>query len=149
MSVFKKGNAWYVDYYVDGRRKREAAGPNKREAEAILAKRKTQVREGKFFDVRREGRTTFDELAKMYIELHSRVNKRPRTHQRDLVSLVHLQNDFGGMRLADISPQLIERYKAKRSQEYPRGRGTTTKPGTINRELALLKNMFTKAIEWG
>jgi len=48
MGVFKKNGYWYIDYYVDGRRKREKVGPNKRQAELVLKKRRVQVAEGKF-----------------------------------------------------------------------------------------------------
>ena len=39
-----------------------------------------------------------------------------------------------------ITPKAIEEYKTHRLQHV--------KPATVNRELALLKHMFTKAIEW-
>ena len=39
MAVYKKGNDWYIDYYVSGRRKRERVGPDKRLAQIVLKKR--------------------------------------------------------------------------------------------------------------
>lgn len=47
---------------------------------------------------------------------------------------------FGPRRLVDISPWLVERWKGERSKET----GFTE----VDRELACLKHMFTKAIEW-
>jgi len=49
---------------------------------------------------------------------------------------------FGGQRLADISPFLIEKFKRSRKEL---GRSEVT----INRELAFLKNLFTMAMKWG
>jgi site-specific recombinase XerD len=49
---------------------------------------------------------------------------------------------FGGKRLSDITPFLVERYKRTRIEEG-------LSPVTINRELAFLKNLFTMAIDWG
>ena len=49
---------------------------------------------------------------------------------------------FAHVRLADITPLTIERYKRQRKEDG-------VSEATINRELAFLKNLFTKAIEWG
>jgi integrase len=43
--------------------------------------------------------------------------------------------------LKDIDSFLVERYKAKRKTEVS--------PATFNRELAFMKTMFSKAVEWG
>ena len=40
MAIFKKNNTWYIDYYVNGRRKRESIGPSKKLAKKVLQKRK-------------------------------------------------------------------------------------------------------------
>jgi hypothetical protein len=37
-------------YYVDGVRHRERIGPNLRQAEAVLAKRRVEIRERRFFE---------------------------------------------------------------------------------------------------
>jgi hypothetical protein len=66
MALFKKGDAWYIDYYVDGKRKHEAVALNCKLAESALAKRKVQVAENKFLDVVRRPKTTFEELARTY-----------------------------------------------------------------------------------
>ena len=58
---------------------------------------------------------------------------------RDRVSLKHLLAAFPDY-LSVITPKAIEEYKSQRLQKV--------KPATVNRELALLKHMFTKAIEW-
>jgi hypothetical protein len=39
MGVFKKQGVYWIDYYVDGHRKRERIGPDKRLAETVLRKR--------------------------------------------------------------------------------------------------------------
>ena len=40
-----------------------------------------------------------------------------------------------------LTTAMIEKYKVQRSQQV--------KPATVNRELALLKHMLSKAMEWG
>lgn len=46
--MYQKGNDWYIDYRVSGRRKREKVGPSKKIAELALQKRKVEIAEGKF-----------------------------------------------------------------------------------------------------
>ena len=40
MALFKKRGKWYIDYYYEGRRIREAIGPSKRAAEMALGARR-------------------------------------------------------------------------------------------------------------
>jgi len=54
----------------------------------------------------------------------------------------HLIPAFGGNPLNDITPWRIEKYKSKRLSE-----GVVR--STVNRELALLKTIFSKAVVWG
>jgi integrase len=73
----------------------------------------------------------------------------------------HLVPFFGDMPLSKISGFDVERYKKQRLQETvivrPRGKIierapekiTAAKPGTVNRELAVLSHLFNQAIEWG
>jgi hypothetical protein len=49
MGVFKKQGVYWIDYYVNGHRKREQAGPDKRLTEAVL-KKKVELVEGKSLD---------------------------------------------------------------------------------------------------
>ena len=51
MGVFRRGKDWWIDYYVQGRRKREKVGESKSLAELALKKRKLAIAEGKFLDV--------------------------------------------------------------------------------------------------
>ena len=66
MAVFKKQGVYWIDYYVNGQRKRERIGPDKRLAENVLRKCKVEIAEGKYLDRQRPVTTTFDELADAY-----------------------------------------------------------------------------------
>lgn len=140
MSVFKKGNNWHIDYRVSGRRRREKVGPSKKIAELALQKRKVEIAEGKFLDIKRQNRIKFEDFAKIFIELHSKVNKRPRVARRDEFLINKLATHFKGKFLYEITPQSIERFKSDRIKQVA--------PATVNRELACLKCMFNKAITW-
>src|SRR5688500_18618778 len=107
MAVFKKQGVYWIDYYVNGQRRRERIGPDKRLAETVLKKRKVEIAEGKFLDRQRPVTTTFDELADAYYTyvVHQ---QRKRSWPRDRASIRALTAYFGGKRLAEITPALIE-----------------------------------------
>ena len=82
-----------------------------------------------------------DEFAKEYFAYYQ-ANRRPQSVQRHKTAYRALQPTFGHQRLADISPLAIERYKRQRQ-------GAGVSGVSINRELAFLKHLFSKAVEWG
>ncbi len=138
MGVFKKGKNWYIDYYVNGRRKREKVGPSKRQALTVLQKRKIQIAEGKFLDMQRHQKIKFEEMGKLFLDNYSKPNKRSWRRDEEIVG--HLTNFFKGRYLHEIGPLDIEKYKRKRREEVS--------PATVNRELSGLRNIYNRAIEW-
>ena len=84
---------------------------------------------------------SFERFAQIYLE-YSKTNKAQSTYWRhDRNNIGNLLSTFKGNTLSEITPIMIESYKARRIEKVS--------PATVNRELANLKNMFTKAIEWG
>jgi site-specific recombinase XerD len=67
------------------------------------------------------------------------VNKR--SYKTDLALSVRLRREFRGKTLQEITTQDIERCKEKFKEEIALA--------TVNLHLALLKHVYTKAIEWG
>lgn len=140
MGIYKKGENWYIDYYVQGRRKREKIGVNKKLAVSILAKRKVQVVEGKFLDIKKNEKIKFEDMANLFLESYAKVNKK--SWKRDQLSIKNLSVSFKGKYIYEINNLDIEEYKRKRREEGKTG-------ATINRELACLRTIFNKSIEWG
>ena len=76
MACFKKENRWYIDYYVNGKRKREVvtitgkdpATITIRDAEKALAIRKAEIAQGKFDITKTEKPIKFDKLIEAYLE---------------------------------------------------------------------------------
>jgi len=136
MGIYKVGETWYIDYYADGRRIREVVGEKKSEARAALEARKGEIRTGKFH-FKEEKRILFEKFADEYME-YAKLNKK--SWLRDEISLKHLIPHFKGMSLLKINPKHIEDYKRKRLDKV--------KPATVNRELTLLKFMFSLARKW-
>lgn len=140
MGVFKKNGSWWIDYYLaDGRRKREKIGPSKDQAGTVLNKRRVQVAEGKFLDVKREKKHRFSEATIRFLE-YSKSNKESYRRDEGMVRR-HLLPAFGRKHLDTITTWDIEKFKAKRKNEV--------KPASVNREIACLKTIFNKAILWG
>ena len=138
MGVYRKGIDWYIDFYVNGRRKREKIGPNKKLARNVLRKRKVEIAENRFLDVRKQHKVKFEDFANKFLEVHSKPNKK--SWKSDFYNLVKLRPVFGGRYLYNISQKDIEEYKAKRKEN--------ASAATVNRELATLKTMLNKAVQW-
>ena len=119
---------------------REKVGP-KSLARDAYRKRKTEIREGKFFPekVQHRREILFRDMAKLYLEEHAKVNKR--TWKTDKERLARLIERFGDSRLSEITRQDVERFRAMLAQDLSKA--------TVNRYMALLKTVFNKGIEWG
>jgi len=143
MGLFEKvrdsGDWWirYADQY--GHIHREKVGP-KSLAKKAYEKRKTQIREGEFFpqQLGRRRDMLFKDMAKMYLEDHSKVNKR--SYPTDCYIMVRLKQAFGEKALSEITVQDVERFKGRLAQEVS--------VATVNRHLALLSGVFNKALAW-
>jgi integrase len=138
MGVYLKGKDYYIDYYVNGRRKREKVGASKKLADLALEKRHLEVAEGKFLDIDRTERVKFEVFAKEFFTLHSKATKKSWHSDISLINI--LNKYFGDRYLDEITTHMVDNYKMRRIKEAA--------PATVNRGLALLKCMFNKAIEW-
>jgi integrase len=110
-------------------------------AKEILAKKKAEAVEGLYELPSKKPSPRLDEFAKEYFAYY-RANRRPQSVQRHETAYRAIHPTFGHLRLAEISPLAVERYKRQRKED-------NVSEVTINRELAFLKNLFTKAVEWG
>lgn len=147
MGVYPRGKSWYIDYYFRETRVREKAGKTRRQALVALAARRKDIYEGKFnLDIRREKKVLFDDLCREFLA-YSKTNKR--SYERDVLSVKMLKQAFGGRYLHQITPKMVENYKAQRKVSFSHKMKRMLSPATVNRELACLKTMFNKAMEWG
>ena len=139
MGVYKRGKNWWIRYSWQGREIRESTKTtSKRQAEEALAARKADIARGifKFTDTRPS--PLFLDFARQYLS-YAKVQKR--SWKRDECSLRLFCKVFGSRRLDEIAAFDVERHKLDRKKQVV--------SATINRELALLKHLFNKAIEWG
>jgi len=138
MGVFRKRGLWWIDYRINGRRRREKIGPSKAFAETVLGKRRLEIAEGKFLGFEPEKKYTFSEAADRYLK-YSETNKKSYDRDRCMFTK-HLLPLFGKRQLEDITSWDIEQYKARRKKQVA--------PATVNRELSNLKATYNKAILW-
>ena len=142
MAIYQRGKQWWIEYRYKNVRYREAIGPDEKLAEDVLAQRRVEIRENRFFPgkVKEPEPVKFHEFAKQYVKW-SIENKKPSARLRELSIMRSLDREFAEKDLHKITPFDIEVWKVKRKKEV--------KPGTVNRELVVLKGFFTMAVKWG
>ncbi len=139
IKINSKEANYFIEYYAFGKRKREKVGSSRTFAGAALGKRKVEIAENKFFDIKREEKIKFEDFSDEYFRLHSKVNNA-RSGREDFHNINMLKKFFAGKCLDEITPKQIEEFKAVRANEVS--------PASINRQLACLKSIFNKAIAW-
>lgn len=140
MKIFqnRKGK-WCVDFQRNYKRVRRVVSDSKRQAEDVAASIKADIVRERYGFLRAQQNVYFEDFAKEFLSVYSKPNKR--SWKSDQGSIKNLDRLFHGKFLIEVNSELIERYKAKRKTEVS--------PATANRELALLKTMLSKAVEWG
>lgn len=124
------GRVWWIEYYDHEKRlRRERIGPNKQATEQRLREVLSARTEGRYIKKPKELTITFNDLAKRYHEWSRLNNKSYAVNKHYYINQV--TRFFGSRRLVEISPWLVERWKAERSNET----GFTE----VDRELACLK----------
>jgi integrase len=145
--VNKGGTVWRVDYYDPGGRRVRKDFPLKKDAEAYLGKVMAAKKEDRYFDVfdvKKETRITFNELAERYVENFGK--------QRSFVGFKRhvvkdLQEVFGEQRLSEISYLDLETYRNRRKATPTKAAKPRT-DASVNRDMAILGHMLSKAVEW-
>ena len=153
--IYKRGNVYWIRYAgLDGRIIRESSHSSKlKEANDLLIGRKNEIKEGRQPEIKKRiVNHTLKELAAEY----KKWAERQRCFKSKKYCIDQLVTDFGSIPLRQFNSMLLEQYQTERLQE---GYKSTTvkgierpkkgnKPATVNRLLATLKHMFTKAVEW-
>lgn len=143
MGLFRRKNSriWWMSFSVNGKQYLRSTGTHdKKFAEAILAKIKTQILEGKWFDVDTAKQYTFNDMMEKYFKEHASVHKEQSTLRRDFDSYSHLKMIFAGLTLDRITPELVVGYRNKRLSG-------NASHSTILNELGLLRNAFNISIK--
>src|SRR4030042_5885271 len=153
--IYKRGNVFWIRYAgLDSRIIRESSGSDKfRDAEALLIKKKGDIKEGKQPEIKKITNHTFNELVAEYLKWAER--------QMCFKSKSHLINQlketFGNLPLRRFNTMLLEQFQSERLQKGKEREAKAgykpipvkgNKPATVNRFMATVSHMFTKAVEW-
>jgi len=149
--VYKRGKTWWIDYYEPGhgkrKRMRRPVGSSKKRAEEQLAKVKSMKAEDRYFDVLEKKKSSgvrFSELLDRYI----RDSKDKKYFQgSETYFMPRLRARFGEMTLSRINYMAVEDFRNLRKETKTQYGGERTRR-TVNEELAILRHIFNRAIDW-
>ena len=133
---------WYLDYHDEsGKRVQKVARHAVSKEDAFVALRAKVQNILKGHRDNDEGNLGFEEFSEEYLREYA--VKRKRSWKSDQCYLkAHLVPFLGQLRLSEITRQHVERYTSRRVDDG-------VKKATINGELAVLRKMMYKAIDWG
>ncbi len=134
----KVSGIWWIRYMDgDGRERREKVGP-KGLARRVYEKRKTEIRQGRYFPPERRRAVFFEEIAEDFLTYAEQAKRSARD---DRGRMRRLLGAFRGRQVESISRQEVEDLKRLLACELS--------PATVNRHLALLKTTFNRAVRGG
>ncbi len=150
MGVFKKDGMWWIDYYHKGKRYREKASPNKRQAENALGKRRAQIADDIFFESKIKTKR-FSTFSKEVMEWYK--TNRPRSVE-SISQKMGSFNEYFGDHLMDETTRadvevFIEKRKAAIMEMRLAAGGSVDHIhfAVINRDIAYLRKIYNMAIE--
>jgi integrase len=141
----KRGNSYQIDYIdPNGKRVRKCFRKRK-EAEAELGKRVSLIAENRYLDVKKDYKTTVKELLDKYEE-NFKDQASFETFKKYCIET--LEKHFGEeTRLSNIRYVDLETYRNHLMQKLTRHKGKRA-DASVNREIATLRHIFSKAVEW-
>ena len=131
--LIERGGLWHVDKRVRGTRICESTGTgNRLEAEEYLAKRIGELRERRIFGIRQDH--SFRAAATKFLAEH----QHKRSLERDARALAVVAPFIGDLPLRRVHHDTLQPFIRSRFQ-------TGTSPGTINRDLAVVRRILNLA----
>jgi len=141
MRIYQRQKVWYIDYTSqNGKRVRKRVGHSKDQARLALKAVEIDLVKGKYLGISEPEKMIFEKLCGEYLT-YARTNKTASSFRRDQVSINALLKTFGNCQIKDITAHDIDYHINQRK--------VTLKNSTVNREVACIKHMFNKAVEWG
>ncbi len=138
-----EGSTWAFTYSdTFGKRKIESGFDTKAEAETELSKRLQEVDNGMYQEVNKS--LTFAQLAEKFMNHYAKLHLEQSTYDTHETNLrVHLMPIFGKMKILDITTSTINEFIVLKKD------CTNLSNATINKIVALLKNIFSNAYQDG
>jgi integrase len=140
--MFKRaGVYWCCIRHNGGKIQKSLETSDRKLAQAIEAKIRTEIIEGSYFEKLIGRNKTFKDMMERFMAIHAPkvavcTQKAYSSHLKNLVSF------FDDTKLVNISPKIISEYKVVRNDEG-------AAPASVNRELSMLSKAFNLAVrEW-
>ncbi len=138
--IFKRGSVLWIAYNHRGKEYRESSwSESEAQARKLLKKRLGEIGRGRLIGPVEE-KVTFEEMAQDLLRDYETNGKRSVSSAR--LSIRHLSRFFSLDRALDITTDKLRGYVSHRQHEEASN-------GSINRELAALKRMFSLAVQAG
>ena len=144
--IWKIGRIWWIQYYAHGQQIRESSHSDLKDAaNRLLRQRLGEVAAG-IAPPPRAASVTYEGIRDALLSDYAANKRKWLRHDKDgtpyVIGLSHLDRSFCRYRAISITTDRIRQHVAKRQKE-----GAAN--GTINRELALLRRMFTLSVADG
>ncbi|MDP8213044.1 MAG: tyrosine-type recombinase/integrase [Candidatus Zapsychrus exili] len=142
-TIRKRGDAWEVDYRINGKRYKKVVGKNKRFAELHLKEIEVKIAKNDLGFLQKDSdiKKLFDEFIK-----YSETNHSPNTVKRYKAIINNFSSFLGKSsyikKISQLNPKNFEDYK-----HYRKKQGAKDK--TLNIELQTVRSMFNLARKWG
>ena len=138
--IYKRNDSrfyWLAYQDLGGKIIRKSSGTtNQREARALLDECRSAVLQGKQPIIKKIKNHTFFELTEKYMEWA----QKQKSFKTKISKINQLVKYFGDRGLRQFDTMMVEQFQTERLRK--------NKPATVNRLLATLKHMFTKAVDW-
>jgi integrase len=169
------GKVYWIEYYFNGRRKRERIGPNKAAAEQRLREVLKLRAEERYIDKDPAVRIALGGLCEWYLNLPEVKSKDSYSRDQDFIN--HLKRILRETtKIKDLTPGRLESYQQQRLQEKsprrfqerfpgpeetkdhpetdtyeeaPKPEKANTSPAEVNRETACPKSILNRAVRHG
>ena len=143
------GRTYWVEFYINGRRRRERIGPSKAAAEQKLREALKARAEERYIDKDPAARTALGELCTWYLNLPEVKSKDSYGRDRDFIR--HLKRLLGeNTKIKNLTPGRLESYQQQRLAEpSPRHPGENIRAATVNKEVTCLKTILNRAVRHG
>jgi integrase len=141
----QSGKLYWIDYYMNGIRKRERIGRSKEAAENRLREVETQIAEDRYIEKDKNAKMTIDGICKWYLVLEDiKAKKSYRRDKQFIASLLRLLD--GNVLVKDLNIGIVEEYRVKRLKEPSTHTDKTIAPATVNKEVACLVTALNKGV---
>jgi integrase len=141
MALYRQNGSkvWWMSYSFRGRQLRKStATTNKKVAESIYFKVKTQIAEERYLENAQSKNRLLSELFSRYLE-EVTPNKNPTTQIDEKRFAKKFLEFFGDRKLSEITSDQVSKFVVQRKK--------VVAPGTVNRELAFLSASFNQALK--